>query len=493
MNIKRFKFWRPYLLLILFSIVIFVYGPLLKKHYALDTYVAEAYGNQGEQQIQLGRFLSGSILKLFTALGVNTAVDQIYSTFPSLCFLALSIYLLIRLFFGLREEWDRKSFLLLCLSCVVSLCNVFMLHWFLFPEVTIFMTAGLLLSISAVLLLRDSGVARWILCYVLLLAAVSFYQAAGAFFVTFGMLYIALRRAGQSTSSALKGFVPVFIVYALAGATNLLFIKWHGQPEARTDFQHTNPFRNISGIIGSIQDKLQNTNLGVAPFYAFSLFMVCLLICCGLLLWKSPDRKGLSKQLFLLTALIIGSFLSTIAPHLLTSTVDVSPRSIAALMSLPGVISLFVLLGLPLLKKPFSSYLLLVFLSVFFCVNTYISYRVEMSRFATNRLDKELAGMVYQEILRQEKETGQAVSRIAFRHDEAPVLCYPGLVCYGNFRAMGRDWTIVPLMSIVSGRKFTETGMSEKIYDSLFKGKNWDSFSKEQVVIQDDILYLMLY
>ena len=492
-TIRSLKLCRHYLWLILFSIVFLVYGLLLRKHYALDTYVWEANGNQGDQQIEQGRFLAGTILKMFTAFGVNTAAYQSYFTFSSLCLLALSIYLLIRLFSGLREEWGMKSFLFLCLSCLVSLCNVFMLHWFLFPEVVIFMMTGLVLSISAVLLLRDSGTAaRWILCYGLLLAAISFYQAVGAIFVTFGMLHIALRRAGQSLASILRGVVSVFTVYVLAGATNILFIMWHGRFEARTDFHQANPLKNISGIIGSLQDKLHNTHLGVTPIYAFSLFMFFLLIGCGLMLWKSSNKRGLSRLLFLLTALILGSFIATIAPHLLTSTVDVSPRSIVALMCLPGVISLFVFLQLNLSNKPLSSYFLFVFLLLFFSVNTYISYRVETSRFATNRLDREIAGTVYQEILRHEKETGQTVSRIAFRHDEAPTLCYPGLICYGNFRAMGRDWTIVPLMSIVSGRKFSEARMPDMIYDSFFS-KDWDSFSKEQIMIQDDILYLMLY
>jgi hypothetical protein len=185
--------------------------------------------------------------------------------------------------------------------------------------------------------------------------------------------------------------------------------------------------------------------------------------------------------------------MATIAPHLLTSTVDVSPRSIVALMSLPSVISLFVFFQLHLSKKPLPFYFLLVFILIFFSVNTYISYRVEASRFATNRLDREIAGAVNQVILRYEKETGQIISRIAFRHDKAPILCYPALVCYGNFRAMGRDWTIVPIMTIVSGRQFAEASMPDEIYDASFKGKNWDLFSNEQIEIKGDTLYLMLY
>ncbi|MBI5102760.1 MAG: glucosyltransferase domain-containing protein [Nitrospirae bacterium] len=488
-----FQQWRHRLLLIIFFIILLVYGPLLKKHYALDTYVAEAYGNQGEQQIQLGRFLSGALLKIFSALGLNTAVYQIYSTLPSLCLLAVSIYLLIRLFFGLREEWDKKSFLLLCLSCVVSLCNVFMLHWFLFPEVTIFMTAGLLLSISAVFFLRDPGIARWLLCYVVLFAAVSFYQAVGAFFVAFGMLYIAVNRRTGSLTLVFREFMSVFIVYVLAGATNVLFIKLLGSPDGRTDFRHADPIKNMSGIIGSLHDKLQNTNLGAAPVYAFSAFMFFLLVGCGLILWKTSDKKGVFRLLTLLTALIGGSFIAAMAPHLLTSVVDVSPRSIAAIMSLPGASSLYVFLQSHPFRKTLPYYLLLGFLLVFFTVNTYITYRVEISRFATNRLDREIAGSINREILRYEKETGRAVGHIAFRHDGTPSLCYPGLVCYGNFRAMGRDWTVVPILSIVSGRQFTESNMPETIYDSFFKDKQWNVFSKEQIVLQGPTLYLMLY
>jgi len=494
LNINNFKLCLPYLIIILFSITFFVYGPLLRKHYALDTYVAEAYGNQANQQIELGRFFSGTILKVFTALGVNTAAHQSYFTFPSLCLLALSIYLLVRLFFGLREEWDIKSFVLLCLSCVVSLCNVFMLHWFLFPEVVIFMMTGLILSILALFLLRDSGALRWILCYVLLLAAVSFYQAVGAFFVTFGMLYIAMRRARQSPASVLRGFIAVFIVYGLAGITNVLLMTWHGRTTDRTSFQHTNPLKNIYGIIGSLQEKLQSTNLGAAPIYAFISLIFFLLVCGSLLLWKSADKKGLFQILFVLVALTIGSFAATMAPHLLTSTVDMSPRSIVALMSLPGVISLFMLSQPgPFNNKPLFSHLLLGFLLVFLFVNTYIIYSVEVSRFATNRLDKEIARMVYQEILQYEKETGNTVRRIAFRHDEEPTLCYPGLICYGNFRAMGRDWTIVPLISLVSGRSFIEASMPDSVYDIFFKGKNWNLYSKEQIMLQGDTLNLMLY
>jgi hypothetical protein len=278
LNIKNLKLLRSYLLLILFSVVFLVYGPLLKKHYALDTYVVEASGNQGEEQIRLGRFLSGMILNFLTKIGVNTAVHQSFLTFFSLCLLAFSIYMLIRLFLGVREEWEMLSFLLLCLASVVSLCNVFILHWFLFPEVVIFMMTGLLLSILAITSpVRYRGIS-WFISYILLFAAISFYQAVGAFFLIFGMLHISIRRERQLIISALKGFVSIFTVYIAAGVTNILLIKWLGRPTGRTQFEHWNPTRNIYSIVASLQEKLHNTNLGITPIL-FGIYIALLFLC----------------------------------------------------------------------------------------------------------------------------------------------------------------------------------------------------------------------
>jgi hypothetical protein len=491
---KEFRALRPYLAVLLSLAVFLVYGPFLKRHYALDTYFVEALGNQGELQIDLGRFLSGTILNMLASLGVNTAVDQSFFTFLSLCLLALSLYLVISLLFGLREEWDGKSLLLLCLAAVASLCHIFMLGWFLFPEVVSFMMTGLVLSILAVsFFMRYSGPRRWITSYVLLCAAFSFYQAVGAFFVTFCILYLSVSGAGRPVASVMKGFASAFVVYGLAGITNMFLIVWRGQPSGRTDFLHVHPLRNIYGIIDSVREKLQNTHLGAAPLLAFFFVLAALLLCGWLLLSKSPDKKGARRTFLVLSAVICTSFAAIIMPHLLTSAVDVSPRSIVALMSLPGVICIFMLFQAMPSKRRLFFFVTAGFLLLFFFANTYMTYSVEKSRFATNRLDREIAGTIWQEIIEYERRTGNLVSRIAFRHDTKPSLCYRGLVCYGNFRAMGTDWTVIPLLSIVSGRSFAQASMPERIYDTYFEGRNWDSFSTAQVVFQADTLYLMLF
>jgi hypothetical protein len=492
-NVTKIEPGRKYVLPGLFLVVLFVYGPLLKRHYALDTYVAEVYGNNASRQIDLGRFLSGAVLKLATALGVNVAVYQSYFTFLAICIIAVSIYMLINFFSGLREELDRKSFIALCVSCMISLCNVFVLHWFLFPETVVFMATAMFLSVSALFFLRDGRGTRWIACFVFLFAAISFYQAVGAVFVTFGLLYVSVRRSRQSWLLILRGFVPVFIVYLLAGAINMLLIQWHGTSEARVCFDKMDPVGNISCIVQNVQSKLHNTDIGTAPVIWFLLFVFVVVSYGGFLLSKITDKDGLLKSLFILTAVMVGSVFATMVPHLLTNGVDISPRSVVALMSLPGAICIYVLLKMHILKRPVYLYLLIVFMLVFFSVNVLIARSVEVSRFATNRIDMEIATNVYADVLRYEKESGHTVTKIAFRNDDSPTMYYPGLVCYGNFRAMGRSWTIVPLMSIVSGREFSRPGMSDEAHDELFGNANWDVFSGEQIVIRDDTLYLMLY
>lgn len=490
------KIPRLVLMSVTFVLVFFVYGPFLGKHYALDDYLMEANGNQGGFYMQNGRFLSGIILNILTQFKINIVTQQSYFTLLSLFMLAFAVFLVIRLFYELRNEWSIQAFLILCLSSIVSLCHLFMVGWFLFPETVFFMMTGLILSILAVYPLREGlNTFGGFKSYGLLLLAVMFYQAAVAFFIVFGMFYIIIKQAHQPVRHIIKRFISFFTVYGLAGLTEVLIIRLFNHPSARTNFNNLNPFDHVRKIVWSLHQKLESTHLGLTPILAFGIIMTGLIGICTFFIWKRSNRSDFSRVTLLLSFGVISSFIATLLPHFLTSAsaVDVSPRSIIALMSIPGMVCLFILLYPSFTKKKSMLYIVMGFLIVFFLSNTLLTYFVETSRFATNRLDKEVARMICREISKYEQKTGNIVTRIAYRHDRKPVLSYPGLVSYGNFRALGRDWTVIPLITITSGRRFQHTAMPKTVFNQYFKYKNWNYFSVEQIVFQKNTLYLMLY
>ena len=54
-------------------------------------------------------------------------------------------------------------------------------------------------------------------------------------------------------------------------------------------------------------------------------------------------------------------------------------------------------------------------------------------------------------------------------------------------------WCNVQTINYFGNRKLEKIPMNKKIYDENFKGKNWDSLSKNQFVFVGDTLYYCVY
>lgn len=207
------------------TIVVFLlYGLLLEKHYALDTYIVETQGKLWLQHIALGRFVSAALLKLCASLGINTATEQSIFTFGAIFSLSSAVSLLVVFFSPLVRNHNNSTFLFLCLACLSSLCNLFVLHWFLFPEVVFIITLGLLLAVTTLFCLRLPGWKSWPASSLLLFLALSCYQAVGAFFVIFALLYFSCLQQKTSLWITVRGYGKTLCIYFIAGLTNIALI-----------------------------------------------------------------------------------------------------------------------------------------------------------------------------------------------------------------------------------------------------------------------------
>lgn len=475
------------------AIVFLLYGLLLQKHYAIDTYVVEAYGDLWIRHIAIGRFVSAAILKLCATLGINTAVEQSYFTFIAICLLSYATYLLITLFSSLPHRRGGNTFVFLSLACLSATCNLFTLHWFLFPEVAFIMVLGLLLTVVALFCLLHTGWKSWAASYLLVFLALSCYQAVGPYFVIFGLLCFLCKNPEKTVSTGVKEYGKVFIIYALAAVTNIMFTRLSGISDERTAFGQTDMLQNIPLIFTNLTEKLQITGLGHTPLWLFILFIGVLIFTALFVLRKEFSSKEFSTTVLHLLFFLCCSVVVTMSPHLLTSTVDISPRSIASLLSLPGALSLFLFFWFKLYEKPRILNLFQGILILFFLINAVGILQVERSRLATNRMDRQIAEEIAEAVSLYEQENQTEVTRIALRHDSSPTLCYPEQICYGNFRAMGRKISALSLLKTVTGKDYRRVFMPAETYTQFFKGKEWDSFSKDQLKIQNNTLYLMLY
>lgn len=274
------------------TIVVFLlYGLLLEKHYALDTYIVETQGKLWLQHIALGRFVSAALLKLCASLGINTATEQSIFTFGAIFSLSSAVSLLVVFFSPLVRNHNNSTFLFLCLACLSSLCNLFVLHWFLFPEVVFIITLGLLLAVTTLFCLRLPGWKSWPASSLLLFLALSCYQAVGAFFVIFALLYFSCLQQKTSLWITVRGYGKTLCIYFMAGLTNIALVRWCGISDERTAFQQTDLFHNAMAILANLQHKLQTTGLGNTPVVVF-VFCISVLLFLALLFL----RQGRSKR-----------------------------------------------------------------------------------------------------------------------------------------------------------------------------------------------------
>ncbi len=479
-----------------FSLLIVVsasYGRLIEKHYALDTYLVEAFGNISEQHAALGRHVSAAILQLCSLLGVNTAVYQSFFTLVAIVILSFALFLLVELFRTLsviRTGKEQTFFIALALTTTV--CNLFVLHWFLFPEVILPMALGFLAAVIALLLLAKDSFSCRVWSVAALLFALCCYQAVGAFFLAYALLYMVCSKGEASPLSALRIFVSPCLISLLAGTGNILLMKWFGGADERTRFHETDIIGNIQAIFINIAEKLDTTNIGVTPVIIFSIVILLFFSAALYTGLRQRNREKLAGllSLILLCFAVIGA---NLAPHSITSVVDVSPRSIAALMALPGVIAIFAFFILDISGNASARNFVTVLLLLFLCGSLAVGWRVQSSRFATNALDRAVAMEVIAQIKAYEQASGKTITHLALHHDINQQLCYPDQLCYGNFRAMGRDWAVAPLLSVVAGRRFLQVEMPADVYSRYFHGKEWQEFSGEQLLFKDNILYMVLY
>lgn len=117
------------------------------------------------------------------------------------------------------------------------------------------------------------------------------------------------------------------------------------------------------------------------------------------------------------------------------------------------------------------------------------------SHFVSNMLDKVYVNMMYEEVVKYEKETNVPVTKLAVVHDAYTPFSYIGISYVSdqiNERALGT----VPytLIEVMTGKKFERVEMPQDVYEQYFEDKDWNSFDpEEQLVIEGDTAYWCIF
>lgn len=123
---------------------------------------------------------------------------------------------------------------------------------------------------------------------------------------------------------------------------------------------------------------------------------------------------------------------------------------------------------------------------------------VVTNHFVSNTLDEVHINMFYQEILKYEDETGNRVSKIAYRNDACAPHYYEE-VEYTSYEINERvlSQATNSLIKVITGRDFENLEMTEEEFRRYFEeyeDKDWEYLDlSEQLVIDGDTAYWCLF
>ena len=117
------------------------------------------------------------------------------------------------------------------------------------------------------------------------------------------------------------------------------------------------------------------------------------------------------------------------------------------------------------------------------------------NHFISNTLDEVYVTMMYQEILKYEKETGITVDKLAIAKDAyAPDHYLEVGYTSGQINERTLGTVTNSIVWKVTGRRFENLEIEEEIYDQHFRGKDWACFDlSQQFFIEDDTAYWCIF
>lgn len=240
-------------------------------------------------------------------------------------------------------------------------------------------------------------------------------------------------------------------------------------------------------------EQLFESSLQLLPpvFLPLLFSALCLFVLFAVLIKKR--QKGEILTVILLLLLLTG--LLFLIPFLQTPT-GFNPRIVYVFYTIQAM-TYFLALFFENEKLHYRT-ILSIAVCGWLVIQTVFCNVIMANHYLSNQLDLTYGRMVYNEVLDYEQETGTKVTKIAVVNDTNSPHTYDE-VEYKRDQINERVLSIEPycLFMYVSGRNITEivrVDMDLQIYDTCFKGKNWDYFDPEQqVLIKGDTLYWCVF
>lgn len=484
-------------------ITILLCNAFLQMHYSSDTFVLIdlGYMEYPSQYFLLdGRLISTLVCFAAGILHIPYEVYIIGMDIIAIIFVSIAIYITYQTITKIinAENSHLKKVLLLFTSFILIL-NQFSLEYLLFPESAVMCLGELLCVIAASKVISDTKY-KYLKIAILLFFAIFCYQALINIFVILAITFVFLNQFNnkntvkQNIIEFIKKMLILALICIILVIINIITIKIgckilndsSYRSIKLTDFQSI--YLRLKTIIIYL-DKIWNNSLDMMPKFINSIFVILTLI---LLIINRAKKEIIFKYIFtILCCLII-----CIIPMFFLNT-GACGRVNVPISQVPGISLLFLLKIIDnkdntnkIIKK--IIYLITI---TFFVLNSIMILRNSNEHIAANKVDENMGVTIKYMLDEYEKETGITVTKFSYIYDMDPQQYAPGIKHIGSLteRKFACSWCISQATNYYCQRKFEKVRMPINIYIEKIPKKDYTGFSEEQVIFDNDTLYLYVY
>lgn len=479
--------------IILYLINIAALLPLLCfvfQHFSIDTYgLLNNLDDHCLVWIGSFRYFGSAVCKIWFALGNNPMVNPALDTLFYIFTVALAVVILSKYIYGFFKNKSLLSYMIINLSVLVSVVNIWFTNILTFPECIFVTSVGVLFCFAAIISFSSKTTTiGGIISSVLLICSTAVYQQFLIIFIIYEILLIGLKFI-QEEKTAVKSILTSYIKFIIfVMISGIIYVAIGIGLQKLFSIA---PNERVGGSIGVILDNFkyfvthQHSYLKGRGFFNTEILTVCYAIVAiiwGVSFVAYVRKNKFSLKSFLLLLSYIVAYGSSFTMGLISTS-----RSHRTMFGLFSVFALFSVGSIILLNIKYVKYILCVSLILVYALNIFKTVEMSINQYKLNEKELIYANLYLDKINKYENETNTTVKRIEF--------CTDGnLDIAKEESAFTSDYSLTGLMNYVSGRDFSAIDMADNKYRQTFESKDWKSVNPdEQLIFEGDTLYLCVY
>lgn len=477
--------------LYIFSVITMLFfGAFCMLQYAPDTY--SVFTNEIRHTVlhflSCGRFVTG--IATYFAMRIcrleNEGIYALSYSFAIIC-TVISLYKLNKLI-----KKDIKNDIVSIIISTLIIINPFSLELFMYIEKGIMVLSVLLciLSVEQIDKFFNGNKKSIGTALISMIIANCCYQGTVGLFVVISLVYII--KYSKNVKEFIANNVLVAIVYGIPAVINFLAVR----------FLFTNArvsgkiiiSESISKMVDGTKSMIVNT-YDLLPKY---FFIIAIIILLGIIIYKAvKQNSGIKEKVLQVLGafyLIAGTLFVTVAPQILqdTSSIWFVARSSYPMAAIIGILTLYLFMEFDINKIMKNA---IVILLIIFLIMQFLCFmRYTIDNYIGNYMDKTITLEINDMIQEYEEKTGKRIEKISIYKDASKQYVYPNLKASGdmNIKAYAADWCINRILKLYTGRDL-EVIEGEETKKEKFLQKDWEYFSKEQVILEDNVMHLCVF